>query len=54
MEAQYRGHTPLVTAVSYSSLEIVKYLVKAGADVTATGNQGRTALYEAAQRGIKG
>lgn len=51
MEAQDYGDTPLIHAASYASLETVKYLVKAGADVTATKYRGKTALFEAGQRG---
>lgn len=45
-----KGYTPLLYAASHGSLEILKYLIKAGADPTVTDNQGKNILFYAAQR----
>ncbi len=45
------GTTPLHVAASYSGLNIVKTLVKYGADVLAVDDVGRTILHAAAQGG---
>lgn len=43
------GWTPLIIAASAGSLEVVKELVGAGADVTATNGRDQTALHYAAR-----
>ena len=45
-----KGYTPLLYAASHGSLEILKYLIQAGADPTVTDNQGKNILLHAAQR----
>ena len=44
----FGGSTPLITAVTFDKKEIAKTLVDAGADLTATNNDGSTALHSAA------
>lgn len=44
-----KGYTPLLHAASHGSLEILKYLIRAGADPTVTDNQGKNILFHAAQ-----
>ncbi|GAA5929920.1 hypothetical protein JCM3775_004464 [Rhodotorula graminis] len=45
------GNTALISAATTGSLEIVKLLVGAGADVTAANSRGATALHYAASKG---
>ena len=45
------GRTVLMEAASNGRTDIVKSLIKAGADVNATTNYGNTALMEAARGG---
>ncbi|BGP39986.1 putative ankyrin-repeat protein [Rhodotorula kratochvilovae] len=45
------GNTALMAAATTGNLEIVKLLVGAGADVTATNEKGATALHYAASKG---
>lgn len=45
-----KGYTPLLHAASHGSLDVLKYLVKMGANPTVTDNQGKTALFHAAEQ----
>ena len=46
-----QGMTPLQIAASRDNVEMVQLLLKAGADVNAVDNVGRTALWEALHQG---
>jgi len=39
-----KGKTALMWAANYGHIEVVKFLVKSGADVNIADNKGRTAL----------
>ena len=45
------GDTPLITAVNWNNLELVKHLLDNGADAKATNSYGNTALMSAAVYG---
>ena len=42
------GSTPLMTAITFDKIEIAEELIKAGADLSITNNDGGTALHNAA------
>ena len=43
--------TPLMLAAGEGKSQVVKYLVRTGADVTLKGEDGMTALHQAAKHG---
>ena len=46
------GFTPLMIAVYYGHLEMVKYLVTAGANINAQDNKKHTVLHVALRKNI--
>ncbi|KAG4097383.1 hypothetical protein H8356DRAFT_1676497 [Neocallimastix lanati (nom. inval.)] len=39
-----RGYTPLIYALIYGHLDVIKYLTKQGANIENKSNEGRTPL----------
>ena len=48
LEYRWKGRTPLMNAARCGSLDVVKYLIAAGAKHRAKDNSGRTAIFHAA------
>ena len=48
------GRTPLLNACDIKNVEVAKYLVQCGADVTIKDEKGETAVYVAAKNGLVG
>ena len=46
------GNTPLLIACQRCNETIVRYLIKAGADVTIQNNKGKTAMELCSERGF--
>ncbi len=48
----YEGRTPLLNACEINNVEVAKYLVQCGADVTIKDEKRETAIYVAAKNGL--
>ena len=50
--SEHRGKTPVICASEHGHLEVVRLLIKAGADVQAVDYDGDTSMMAASQGGL--
>lgn len=53
INAKYYGYTPLMLAIHHGDTDMVKRLLKSGADVDIVNNEGKNALMLARENGDK-